>query len=570
MRLSRYMARTLRSDPPEAETPSHRLLLRAGMLHQLASGVFSYAPLALRGLAKIERIIREEMDAAGGQEVRLAALQPLDLWRQSGRADAFWPILLRLRDRRDRELIIAPTHEEAATQLVRQSVQSYRDLPLLLYQIQTKFRDELRPRAGLLRVREFEMKDAYSFHAAQDSLDETYDRMAEAYRSIFARCGVPTVMVEADSGTIGGKDSHEFLAPTPVGEDTFLQCPGCGYAANAERAEFLRPEAPMEELRPVVEVHTPGVKTIDELSAFLGVPVERTLKAVFYVAEGETLLATVRGDLNVNEVKLMRSLSVHDLRLATDDEAKAAGLVPGSASAVGLSGVRVIADESVRFGTNFVAGANKPDYHLTNVNLDRDFTPVTIADIALAADGHACARCGTPLRSQRGIELGHVFKLGTSITEALEATYLDQEGRHQLIIMGCYGIGVGRLFAAAVEHHNDDRGMRLPPSIAPFGVHLAALNVENAEVTAQADALYERLEAAGLEVLYDDRAESAGVKLNDADLFGFPVRAVVSPRTIRDGEAEVKARTDSEALRVSLDDAVERIQEMLKARTSAT
>ncbi len=565
MRLSKFLARTLRGDPSEAEVPSHRLMLRAGMVHQVASGVYSYAPLAQRSLAKIQAIIRREMDAADGQEVRLAALQPLELWRQSGRDEAFGPDLIRLNDRRDRPMVMAPTHEEVVTLLVRQMVQSYRDLPLLLYQIQTKFRDEPRPLAGLIRDSEFYIKDAYSIDADEDALDVSYRRMAEAYQRIFSICGLPAVMVEADSGAIGGKDSQEFILPTPVGEDTFLQCPSCGYAANAERAEFARPDAPQEDPLPVEDVHTPGIKTIAELTEFLGVPPEKTLKAVFYVADGEPVFVTVRGDLEVNEIKLRRALGCHDLRLATDEEAAAAGLVAGSASNVGLEGMRTVADESVRVGANFVAGANRRDYHLLNVNCPRDFNPDQVADIALAQDGHACARCGTVLVAERGIELGHVFKVGTHFSNALGATFLDHEGHHQPMIMGCYGIGVGRLLAAAIEHNHDDRGMRLPPALAPFQVHLAALNVENPEVQAAADDLHAALEKAGVEVLYDDRNESAGVKLNDADLFGFPVRVVVSPRTLRDGEAEVKRRDAGEAARTPLADAVGTVVGMLAA-----
>ena len=360
MRLSQFLAKTLRDDPAEAETANHRLMLRTGMIQQIASGVYSYAPLAMRSLAKVEAIVRDEMNAAGGQEVKLPTLQPRELWQQTGRDAAFGPDLMRLKDRRERELVIAPTHEEAVTLLVKQHLQSYRDLPQLVYQIQTKFRDEPRPRGGLVRVREFDMKDAYSFDADAESLDETYQRMVQAYRNIFRRCGIPAVMIEADSGAIGGKDSHEFIMPTEIGEDTFIQCPGCGYAANAERAEFQRPPAPAGEPLPVEDVHTPGLKTIADLVDFLGITPEQTLKAVFYVVDGEMVFVTVRGDLEVNEIKLKRLLGATELHHASDEEVAAAGLVAGSASAVGLTGMKSVADESVYIGGNFAAGANRP------------------------------------------------------------------------------------------------------------------------------------------------------------------------------------------------------------------
>ncbi len=563
MRLSQFLAKTLRDEPAEAETANHRLMLRTGMIQQVAAGVYSYAPLALRSLAKVETIVREEMNAAGGQEVKLPALQPRELWVQSGRDAAFGPDLLRLKDRRERDLVIAPTHEEAVTLLVKQHLQSYRDLPQLVYQIQTKFRDEPRPRGGLVRVREFDMKDAYSFDADAESLDETYQRMVQAYRNIFRRCGIPAVMIEADSGAIGGKDSHEFIMPTEIGEDTFIQCPGCGYAANAERAAFQRPPAPSGEPLPVEEVHTPGLTTIAELVDFLSVTPEQTLKAVFYVADGEMVFVSVRGDLDVNEVKLKRLLGANDLHYATDEEVEAAGLVAGSASAVGLTGVKSVADESVHVGANFVVGANRRDWHLLNVNTPRDFVPDLVGDIALAEAGHRCVQCGGEFIAERGVEVGHVFKLGTFFSEALNATFLSPEGSLLPAIMGCYGIGIGRLLAATIEHNRDERGMRLPPNVAPFQVYLAALNAEDAAVAEAADGVYRDLTSAGFETLYDDRAESAGVKFNDADLFGFPVRVVVSPRNLREGVAEVKRRDADSARLVEVQDTVASVSQLL-------
>ena len=564
MRITQSLFRTQRSDPGEAETPSHRLLLKSGMVQQVAAGIYSYGPLAQRSLTKIQTIIREEMDAAGGLEVKLPALQPRELWQTSGRDQAFGPDLLRLEDRRGRAMVMAPTHEETVTLLARQFIQSYRDLPRVLYQIQTKFRDEPRPRAGLIRVREFDMKDAYSFDADEDSLDRTYQRMVQAYRNIFGRCGLPVVLVEADSGAIGGKDSHEFILPTPVGEDVMLQCPGCGYAANVERAVAQKPSpAEAEEPLPLEEVHTPNTTTIEAVADYLGIPTSKTLKAVFYWADGQVVFATVRGDLTINEIKLKRTLNAQELRPATDAEVAAAGLVAGYASPIGLERVRTVADDSVQSGSNFVVGANKPQFHLRNANYPRDFQVDLLADIAAVQEGHPCLHCGAPLRSQRGIEVGHVFKLGTFFSETLGLTYLGPQGAPQPSIMGCYGIGVGRLLAASIEQHHDDKGMFLPPAVAPYQVYLAALNVENAAVVQAAEDMYARLTHAGAEVLFDDRGESAGVKLNDADLMGFPVRVVVSPRTLRSDAVEVKARTDSEAATIPIEDAPEAVQAIL-------
>ena len=565
MRLSQFLGRTLRSDPSEAETANHKLMLRTGMIQQIAAGVYSYAPLALRSLTKISNIIREEMNAAGGQEIKLPMLQPRELWQKSGRDATYGPDLIRLQDRRSRDMVLAPTHEEAVTLLVKQHLQSYRDLPMLVYQIQTKFRDEIRPRGGLIRAREFDMKDAYSFNADQESLDQTYQRMVQAYYNIFKRCGIPVVAIEADSGAIGGKDSQEFIMPSSIGEDTFLTCPGCGYAANAEKGAFTRPPAPSEELLPLEDIHTPGQKTIQDLVDNLHVTPAQTLKAVFYMSDGEMTFVTIRGDLDVQEVKLKRALGSNDLRLATDEEVAAAGIVAGSASAVGLKGIKSIADESILVGTNFVAGANKPDYHLRNVNIPRDFEPDIVADIATAEAGHACVRCGTAFEAQRGIEVGHVFKLGTFYSETLDATFQDQDGRQQPAIMGCYGIGIGRLLAASVEQNHDEKGMTLPANVAPFQVYLAGLNMENVEVTEAAESIYEQLQDVGIEVLYDDRTESAGVKFNDADLLGFPVRVVVSPRNLKEGVAEIKRRIESDASMVSLEETANHVAALLTA-----
>ncbi|MCE2404892.1 MAG: proline--tRNA ligase [Dehalococcoidia bacterium] len=539
-------------------------MLRAGMISQVAAGVYSYLPLAWMSLRKIENIIRDEMNAAGGQEVRLPVLHPRELWEETDRRAAFGENLFTLTDRRGRPMVLAPTHEEVITNIVRSNVQSYRDLPVILYQIQTKFRDEPRPRAGLIRVREFDMKDAYSFDADEDSLDGSYQAMARAYRNIYRRCGLPALMVEADSGAIGGKDSHEFILPTPSGEDTVITCPNCGYAANAEKAASRLTPAPREEPLPMERVETPGIKTIAGISEYLGVPERKTLKAVFYYADGEVVFVTIRGDLDVNEVKLKNALGSHVLRLAADEEVAAAGLVAGSASPVGLEGIRKIADESIGNGANFTVGANEPDTHIVNANYPRDFQVDLLTDIALARKGQGCPQCETPLETTRGVEVGHIFKLGTFFSETLGAHYLDGEGRQRAITMGCYGIGVGRLLAAAIEQNHDDRGIVFPAPIAPFSVHLVGLNLADGDVRQAADGLYGRLWAGGIETLYDDRAEeAAGVKFNDADLLGLPVRLVVSPRNLRQGSVEVKGRGDSDAALVEMDDLVDRVLEML-------
>ena len=549
MRVSQFLSKTARQDPAEAETASHRLMLKAGMMSQVAAGVYAYLPLALRSLGKIERIIREEMDGAGGQEVRMPALQSIDSWRESGRDATFGPTLFRLLDRRERELVLAPTHEEVVTALVRASVSSYRDLPLLVYQVQTKFRDEPRPRAGLLRGREFDMMDAYSFDTDVEGLDLSYRRMMEAYRAVFRRCGLTTIAVEADSGAIGGKDSHEFIMPSESGEDVVLTCPTGDYAANVERAASRKPPALDGGPLPLELVATPDTPTIAEVAGFLGVPTSQTLKAVFYRATGgrvddATVLVTIRGDLEVNEVKLKSLLGAVELRLATAEESEAAGLTPGYTSPIGVESVLRIADESVRQGSNFVVGANQPGHHYKNANYPRDFTVDEVADIALAQAGHGCPVCGTALEPMRGIEVGHVFKLGTFFSEALGANFLDNQGRQHPIIMGCYGIGVTRVLAAAIEQNHDVKGIAFPAPIAPFHVHLVALNVDNPQVKDATEGVYKELSALGYEVLYDDRDETAGVKFNDADLLGLPLRVVVSPRNLAGHVVEVTHRRD--------------------------
>ena len=570
MKFSRLVSKTLRADPTEAEIASHRLMLKAAMIYQVAAGVYAYLPLAWRSLRKIEAIIREEMDAAGAQELLMPTLQPMELWQETGRGAAFGENLFSLQDRRGRTMVLAPTHEEIITSIVRANVQSYRDLPQTLYQIQTKFRDEARPRAGLVRGREFVMKDAYSFNANEDSLEESYQDMTQAYRNIYRRCELPVLMAEADSGAIGGKDSHEFILPTPNGEDTVITCSDCGYAANAEKAAGVYPDLPIEPELPSQEVSTPGIRTIAELAQFLDISTSKTLKAVFYLAEGELVFVTIRGDLEVNEVKLNNALGSHELRLASDEEVKSSGLVAGSASPLGITGIKRVADPSITRGSNFVVGANKPDTHIRNANYPRDFQVDLLTDIALAQPGHRCPRCGHSLEAIRGIEVGHIFKLGTFFSEALGASYLDHEGHQRPITMGSYGIGVGRLLAAAIEQNHDDRGIIFPAPVAPYQVHLVGLNLANQELAEAADRLYQDLWDEGLETLYDDRPDqTAGVKLNDADLLGLPIRAVISPRTLGSGSVELKERWEAEVTLVPLEQLIATIRDRLAPKAGA-
>ncbi len=570
MRLSKLFGKTQREAPAEAETISHQLLLRAGMIYQVSAGVYSYLPLAWRALKKIENIIREEMDAAGGQELMMPVLQPLELWQETGRDRAFGKGLFTLCDRRERNLCLGPTHEEVVTKLVSQYVKSYRDLPLLLYQIQTKFRDEPRPRAGLLRVREFTMKDLYSFDTDEEGLIQSYNRMLQAYQNVYARCGLPTLVVEADSGAIGGKDSHEFMVITETGEDEIIYCSGCQYAANADKAQSIKSKVNDEKPLSLEEVATPGAATIEELSNFLKVAPNRTLKAVFYIADGELVFVVIRGDLEVNEVKLKNALKCFELRLATEAEVIEAGIVAGAASPIGISNIKVVADDSVTSGVNFIAGANKPETHLRNVNYPRDFSADIVADIAKASAGEVCPNCSGKLLSTHGIEVGHIFKLGTFLSEKLGAFFTDPNGVDRPVVMGCYGIGLGRLLAAAIEQNHDDKGIIWPLPIAPYHIYLCPLYLDSPEVVAMAEKLYSELELAGWEVLFDDRQESPGVKFNDADLLGIPIRVTISPRTLKKDSVEIKLRCEKESQLVPLEEIVVRLKELTVSQPKAS
>ncbi|MBA7631114.1 Proline--tRNA ligase [subsurface metagenome] len=533
------------------------------MIYQVAAGVYSYLPLAWRVLKKIGNIIRDEMDKAGGQELMLPVLQPIELWQETGRDLAFGKSLFTLIDRKERQLALGPTHEEVITEMASHYIKSYRDLPLLLYQIQTKFRDEPRPRAGLLRVREFSMKDLYSFDSDEEGLSQSYNKMLQAYQNINDRCGLLSILVEADSGAIGGKDSHEFIIVTETGEDEIVHCPDCGYSANMEKAQSIKEKLADEKPLPLEEVATPGVGTIEELSNFLNIPQSRTLKAVFYAVDGKLIIVVIRGDIEVNEVKLKNILRCIELRLAREDELEEAGLIAGSASPVGITGIEVIADESITSGANYVAGGNKPDTHIKNVNYPRDFKADIIADLALAEAGEGCPKCGGKLSSSRGIEVGHIFKLGTFISEKLGAFFTDADGVSKPVVMGCYGIGLGRLLAAAIEQNHDDKGIIWPMSIAPYHIYLCSLYMENSEVAAAAENLYAELESQGLEVLFDDRQESPGVKFNDADLLGIPIRVTISPRTLEKNSAEIKKRSEKKSQLVPLGEVADRLAELV-------
>ncbi len=570
MRFSKLIGKTQKEIPCDADTISHQLMIRAGMIRQVSAGVYSYLPLAHRALKKVENIIRDEMDKAGGQEVTLPVLQPGDLWEKSGRGQAFGKILFQLKDRKDRELVLGPTHEEVMTDLASFFVKSYRDLPVMLYQIQTKFRDEPRPRGGLIRVREFTMKDLYSFDVDEKGLDVSYQKMRKSYQNIYRRTGLPVIMIEADSGAIGGKDSSEFMAVTDCGEDIIVYCEKCGYAANAEKAKSVKAPGTAEEALAMEDVHTPGQKTIEEVANFLGIERKQTIKAVFYYADGEIIFVAIRGDIEVNEIKLKNILKATELRLALPEEVEKAHLVAGSASPVGLTGIKVVVDESVKNGANFVAGANKPDYHIKNVNFPRDFSADIVADISLACAGEGCIQCQKPLKTVRGIEVGHIFKLGTFLAEKMGAYYADAEGNSRPIVMGCYGIGVGRLLASVIEASHDEKGIIWPFSVAPFEVYLCPLFLEDERVSQTAEMLYNELTDSGIEVLYDDRIESPGVKFNDADLLGIPLRITVSPRTLEKNSVELKWRTEKKADLVSIDGIIDQVKKIvLPAKYSA-
>lgn len=574
MRLTELFTRTLRDAPADAELPSHQLAIRGGFVRPVAAGIYALMPLGWRVIRKIEAILREEMDAAGGQEIRMPVVHPQELWEATGRWESFGPVLQAFKTDAGRGFVLGPTHEEVVSMLAARELDSYKQLPQLIYQIQTKYRNEPRPRGGLVRLREFSMKDAYSLDADAAGLASAFERMCRAYASVFRRVGLDAVGVEADSGAMGGTVSQEYMLAHDQGEDLFVRCDACGYAANVEAAAFRLPEAAASDPLPVAKVATPDCKTIQDVAAYVGVPTAQTLKAVFFVHErphtaGEFIFVVIRGDLEVNEVKLVNALGGGVLRPATEDEILATGAVPGYASPIGLKpGVTVIADRSVRAGANFVVGANDEGYHLTGVNVPRDFDPALVADIAEAHDGAICGRCGAgTLHVERAIELGHCFQLGTFYSQATGITYQDETGVDQLVVMGSYGIGLERLMAAIIERHHDDWGIQWPVSVAPFDVHIVTVGKDErfGEVAAQ---LYADLRAAGLDVLLDDRQESAGVKFADADLIGVPLRLTVSKKSLEGDGVEVKWRAEQDRFIVPLGDVVAWAQAELVAPRS--
>ncbi|WP_141505887.1 proline--tRNA ligase [Paenibacillus luteus] len=561
MRQSQLLMPTLREAPSEAEAASHRLMLRAGLIRQLAAGIYTYLPLGRRVLRKLEQIVREEMDLAGAQEVLMPALQPAELWQQSGRYDVYGPELVRLRDRHDREFTLGPTHEEVITALVRGEVSSYRQLPMTLYQIQTKFRDEQRPRYGLLRGREFLMKDAYSFDESWESLHRSYTSMYEAYNRIFTRCGIHFRPVEADAGSIGGEGgTHEFMALADIGEDTIAVCSACDYAANLEKAEYrvmdgeksIPTKSPVELERH----HTPGIKKIDQLVEAFRTGADAFMKTLIYVADGKPIAVIVRGDHEVNEIKLKNALAAEQLELADQETAeRVTGAPIGFAGPIGLA-IPVLADFAVMAMEEGIAGANEQDYHLAHVIPGVHLAQVQAGDYRNAESDDGCPRCEQGrLTFHRGIEIGHVFKLGTKYSEALNAKFLDATGREQPLIMGCYGIGVSRLLSAVLEQHSDSNGIIWPKAIAPYHVHVVPVSAKDQTQLDLAAHITARLSEAGIETLLDDRDERPGVKFKDSDLIGIPLRIVVGKQAA-EGIVEVKRRSESEAQKLSLEEAI--------------
>jgi len=549
MRLSTLFFDSLRDDPAEAEMVSHKLLVRAGYVRQLGSGIYTQLPLGFRVQKKIEQIIREEIDAIGGQEMEMPVVHPAELWKESGRYAKIGPELVRFKDRGGRDMVLAMTHEEVVANLLRDLVKSYRQLPAIVYHFQTKFRDEPRARGGLIRVREFVMKDSYSLDADEAGLDRSYQAHHAAYTRIFERLGLSTVAVGADVGIMGGSLAHEFMVLNPHGEDTLVLCPTGDYAANQQIAAVQKQEPAPEESLPTEEVATPGTDTIASLAALLSVGTDRTAKAAFFMTgDGRLVTAIVRGDFEVNETKLVNVVkATGGLRPATAEEIRAAGMEPGYGSPIGAHDTTVVVDELVMRSPNLVAGANRAGFHLRNVNAGRDFTPDAVADITNAREGDPCPRCGKPLELAKGIEVGNIFKLGTDFTEKLNATYLAEDGSRHFVIMGSYGIGLGRAMACIVEEHHDEKGIVWPDAVAPYPAHLVALGaVKDPAVGEAADALYQRLADAGIDVLYDDRDESPGVKLTDAELLGMPLTVTISTRSLAAGGAEVTRRASGE------------------------
>jgi prolyl-tRNA synthetase len=579
--MSNLFFQTLREAPAEAEIISHQLMLRSSMIQPIAAGIFDILPLAQRVKHKIENIMRDEMDGIGGQEVTLPMVHPAELWQRSGRWYQIGDDMARLKDRNDRDYCLGMTHEEIMADLVSRVVNSYRQLPFILYQIQTKFRDEPRPRAGAIRVREFTMKDAYSFDRDFAGLDVVYPKFYQAYFNIFRRCGLDVIAVESDTGMMGGTMAHEFMVLTPVGEDTLLICDHCGYSANRQIATFRKPTPAAVAPAPLQEVHTPNVTTIASLADFLKIGLDETAKAVFLVGEIEEseqksyekfVFVVVRGDMEVNETKLSNVIKAKRLRPATVDEIRAIGAEPGYGSPLGIDRSRVllVVDDLVAETPNLVAGANRMDTHMRNVSYGRDYTADLVADVVAASDGYPCPVCGSPLRTVRGVEVGNIFKLGTKYSMAMGATFLDENGESKPIVMGCYGIGSERMMACLIELHHDDQGIQWPITIAPYQVMLVSLGTEKTpEVVEAAERIYRDLKAVGVDVLYDDRDERAGVKFNDADLLGIPLRLTVGAKGLKSGALELKLRRNGELREIAVDSIVAGMKSVIDAEMAA-
>ena len=565
MRMSRMFSKTLREAPNGADTKGYEYLLRAGYIRQMGAGIFSLLPLGFRAAEKIKAIIRSEMEAIGAEEMEMPVVNPADIWKETGRYYSIDKEMSRFKDRYNRDMVLAMTHEEAVTDIARGEIDSYKRLPRLVYQIQTKWRDDPRPRAGLIRVREFTMLDSYSFDKDAEGLDKVYKDHYKAYFRIFSRCALPSIAVGADSGMMGGKISHEYMYLSPIGEDTIIYCPECGYTANRQIAKFQKEYFP-EEMKAIEKKATPEAKTIEALAEYLGIDPRKTAKCVFMVGsfindkngeeEDKLIVALVRGDLEVEESKLSNAARANALRPAHEEEIEACGMVPGYASPIGAKGDFIcIVDETVANSNNLVAGANEAGFHYLNTNFGRDYTG-TVADIASARDGFACPVCGKPLKASKGVEIGNIFQLGTRYSEAMNCTYQDENGKQVPVVMGSYGIGVGRLLACLAEEYNDESGLKLPVSVAPYQVHLVSL-VKETEI---ADKIYEDLEKAGIEVLYDDRKETAGVKFADADLIGIPLRITLGNRSLKEGKVEVKIRATGETTSFLLEDIADEIK----------
>ncbi|MFH1081878.1 MAG: proline--tRNA ligase [Pseudomonadota bacterium] len=569
MRYSRYFIPTHKEAPSDAEVVSHQLMLRAGMIRKLTSGIYTYLPVGLRSIRKVENIIREEMNRAGAIEILMPAVQPAELWQESGRWEHYGRELLRFKDRHDRDACFGPTHEEVITDLVRKEIHSYKQMPINLYQIQTKFRDEIRPRFGLMRGREFIMKDAYSFDPDEEGANRSYEAMYEAYSRIFHRCGLRFRAVEADTGTIGGSYSHEFMVLAETGEDQIINCTGCNYAANLERAEvnpdYTQTESEAKGLRPMAEADTPGIKTVEDVTAFLSISPAHLIKTLILAVDDENVAVLVRGDHELNASKLKNLLGAQAVELASERVVEETTAAPmGFAGPVGLN-VRIVADHAVKGMRNFVTGGNRKDLHLRNVNLNRDFNVDLFGDLRMITPYDCCPRCGKEIEFGKGIEVGHIFKLGTKYSQALKAVFLNHEGKEEPIIMGCYGIGVGRTVAAAIEQNHDKNGIIFPIPIAPFEVTVLPLQMHDTKVVETAERIYAGLLEYRVDTLLDDRDERAGVKFNDADLLGIPVRVTVGAKGIQSGQVEIKLRSETESFFVPVNNAASSIKEKVKA-----